>query len=430
MRHEPLSSPTTIAALPDVRDDNRRLWFVLLAVITAHAFVTALFWSWLPLSGWAPQLFSSSVVLLTLIVPAFWFGIYRPITRSFATAREGARRDLDALQERLRVHDLDVRLTAALNIAEDETAVLRIAHQALAIATDGAPAQLLLADSSDGQIRHSLVVGNLGDDARCVINRPCDCPLVRRGMGTVFEDSMVLSACRGLNGPIAADCAAACTPITVSGNGVGMVRALGTSGDPTLYRLLQSLNTAAHHIGSRLSVIRSMAASERKAATDPLTGAANRRSAEQRLDELVHSGGSYAVVMIDIDHFKLVNDRHGHEVGDRALKLLVGTMRPLMRGEDLLCRYGGEEFLLVLPSADAVAAGELMQRVRNALPGACVHDGVPVFTISAGIASERNGSNPQVQLRAADQALYQAKRDGRDRVVLAPVPESRMLATP
>ncbi|MCC6559864.1 MAG: GGDEF domain-containing protein, partial [Xanthomonadales bacterium] len=350
-------------------------------------------------------------------VPA-WYLLYLPIMREARCALDAKEQESAALHERLRVHDLNVRLAEALEMAEDEDAVLRIARQALSVAADGAPAQLLLADSADSSMRHSLIEGDLPEAVRCFIERPCDCPSVRRGMGTVYEDSLVLSACRGLKGPISSSCAAACTPITVAGSGVGMVRALGPAGDPVLYRLLQALNTAAHHVGARLAVIRSMAASARQAATDPLTGAANRRSAEARMADLAQQPGGYVLAMIDIDHFKKINDGHGHEVGDRALKLLVDTVRRVIRREDVLCRYGGEEFLLILPGIDLANAVGVLQSVRGELPAACAHAGLPAFTISAGVADAPT-ANPGMQMRAADAALYRAKAAGRDRVLCA-----------
>lgn len=395
----------------------RRFWHALLLVVAANAALGALLAYSGGLDG-VPRILMHSGLLLAVAGPLLWFILCMPLQRAAREARETLEKENGALHERLRAHDLNVRLTEALDMAEDENAVLRIARQALQLASDGAPAQIMLAQSPDSPMTHSHVDGNFPEDVRCYIERPQECPAVRRGMGTVFEDSMVLSACRGLRGSISSSCAAACTPITVSGTGVGMVRALGPPGDPGLYRLLQSLNTAAHHVGTRLAVIRSISASAREAATDPLTGAANRRSAELLLSELVQQSVPYVVAMLDIDHFKKINDQHGHEVGDRAIKLLVEVLRECIRRDDLLCRYGGEEFLLVMPRVDAAAAVAMLQRLRAELPRACTRAGLPVFTVSAGVAVEPAG-NPTLQVRAADAALYQAKHAGRDRVLCA-----------
>ncbi|MCC7256237.1 MAG: GGDEF domain-containing protein [Dokdonella sp.] len=396
---------------------DRRFWLILALIAVTYAVVRALVappWAELALP-WRVAM--DAGLLLVLVAPAMFF-LYASMRSEAIAARDAIDRENATLHERLRAHDLNVRLTAALDMAEDEDSVMRIARQAMTLATDGAPTQMLLADSRESVMRHDLREGWASDAGRCFIERPSDCPAVRRGMGTVFEDSLILSACQGMRGPMERNCAAACTPITVAGTGVGVLRALGPAGDPGLYRMLQSLNTAAHHVGARLSVVRSISASAREAATDPLTGAANRRSGEARLAELVQQSVGYVLAMVDIDFFKKINDGHGHEVGDRALKLLVEVLRGCIRRDDLLCRYGGEEFLLVLPGVDVGAAVAMLQRCRSELPMACSRAGLPAFTISAGVADAPN-SNPTQQMRAADAALYRAKETGRDRVLCA-----------
>jgi diguanylate cyclase (GGDEF)-like protein len=413
------SAPVTVGPPSVARAKlDRRFLLTLLLVAAGFALLRALVmpaWTHLALP-W--QLAIESVLLILVAAAPIWFVLCVPVRREAASAREALDRENATLHERLRAHDLNVRLTAALDMAEDEESVMRIARQALTLATDGAPAQMLLADSQESPMRHDLIEGWATDEGRCFVERPSECPAVRRGMGTVFEDSLTLSACRGMRGPMASNCAAACTPITVAGTGVGVLRALGPAGDPGLYRLLQSLNTAAHHVGARLSVVRSISASAREAATDPLTGAANRRSGEARLSELAQHADRYVLAMLDIDFFKKINDGHGHEVGDRALKLLVEVLRGCIRRNDMLCRYGGEEFLLILPDVDIETAVGMLQRCRSELPSACSRAGLPVFTVSAGVADSPN-SNPTQQMRAADAALYRAKQTGRDRVVRA-----------
>lgn len=396
----------------------RRFWTTLAAVVAGYLVLQALLATPLLAVAGPWRALLESGLLLALAAAPVWFLLCLPMLREIRAAREAFERESSTLHERLRAHDLNVRLTAALDMAEDEDAIIRIARQALTMASDGAPAQLLLADGPDSAMRHDLAEGWTSDEGRCYVERPSDCPAVRRGMGTVFEDSLVLSACRGMRGPMPSQCGAACTPVTVAGTGVGVVRALGSSGDPIMYRLLQSLNTVAHHVGARLVTVRSISASAREAATDPLTGAANRRSGEARLAELAQQPDGYVLAMIDVDHFKKINDANGHDVGDRVLKLLVEVIRGCIRRQDMLCRYGGEEFLLILSGIEMDSAVALLQRFRAELVPACSRAGLPAFTISAGVADAPN-ANPTQQVRAADAALYRAKEAGRDRVVCA-----------
>lgn len=158
---------------------------------------------------------------------------------------------------------------------------------------------------------------------------------------------------------------------------------------------------------------------------DSLTGLYNHTRIKEQLDrELLRvrrSGGRLAVAMVDIDHFKSINDRHGHPVGDRVIKSLARLMMQKLRKTDLVGRYGGEEFLAVLLDADADAAVRLMDDLREQFEG-LRHGGATgpfQVTLSCGVVTGGPDAAPQSLLDAADRALYQAKHAGRNRVVLA-----------
>ena len=144
--------------------------------------------------------------------------------------------------------------------------------------------------------------------------------------------------------------------------------------------------------------------------TDPLTGLANRRALMAAMQSL--SAGS-CVVLLDLDHFKRVNDQHGHRFGDLALQSFAGALQALVPGDGCAARYGGEEFALVLPSGCEADARHLVAELQQSWR----KEGL---TFSAGLAVHRRGASPEESLEAADRALYVAKRSGRDRLVLAP----------
>jgi diguanylate cyclase len=125
----------------------------------------------------------------------------------------------------------------------------------------------------------------------------------------------------------------------------------------------------------------------------------------------------FAVVLFDLDYFKAYNDEHGHLAGDAALARMGAVLRRAIRGDDLAFRYGGEEFLLLLPDTDLAGAHHVAERVRRAVVEDIDSD-LPPFTISGGIAVSEpaDGRDPQRVLRRADAALYRAKRGGRNRV--------------
>ena len=158
----------------------------------------------------------------------------------------------------------------------------------------------------------------------------------------------------------------------------------------------------------------------RDAQTDPLTGLGNRRSLEFSLSLLEAEGRAFAAIVLDIDHFKQVNDKHGHEVGDQVLRRLAELMRRCCREGDLLCRTGGEEFLMLLPGASLDVATVVAERLRVTVQDTPVPP-VGAVTVSLGVArwDGEAGSEPVEALSKADRALYLAKQSGRNRMCVA-----------
>ena len=163
---------------------------------------------------------------------------------------------------------------------------------------------------------------------------------------------------------------------------------------------------------------------QRLAALDPLTGAYNRRFGLERLKEEYGRArrlmGPLAVIMFDIDHFKAVNDTHGHFAGDRVLVSVVRVARSVVRLGDVLLRYGGEEFIAILPGASLHDAMLVAERMRRIVGEALIKEGEATIrvTISLGVVScpELDVASQDDLLRAADELLYKAKANGRDRV--------------
>ncbi len=186
-------------------------------------------------------------------------------------------------------------------------------------------------------------------------------------------------------------------------------------------------------VAGRVRGVLSHARSHEEALTDPLTGLLNRRGLEARASTLValSSGGAQplGVAMLDLDHFKRVNDAHGHATGDRVLVRMADILRRNIRSGDLAVRWGGEEFLLVLCGADAQKTEEVVTRVQAELRGERVPPVDWPLTLSAGLGggvlegnADGDADNSATLLRwlgEADAALYEAKRAGRDRVSVA-----------
>jgi diguanylate cyclase (GGDEF)-like protein len=171
---------------------------------------------------------------------------------------------------------------------------------------------------------------------------------------------------------------------------------------------------------------------ERQALVDGLTGLANRRQAEDALEsELSRAqrfGGPLAFVLADLDDFKRVNDRYGHPSGDIVLREFADVLRDSVRDIDVAARWGGEEFSLLLPGTDMAGAAHVAERIRRAFAARLIltTDGLPVrITASFGVAAYPIASSEEALVAAADAALYEAKRSGKDTVVTAAEPAPR-----
>ncbi|TRM53463.1 GGDEF domain-containing protein [Achromobacter sp. LC458] len=152
--------------------------------------------------------------------------------------------------------------------------------------------------------------------------------------------------------------------------------------------------------------------------TDPLTALRNRRGMQEAVDHLQTAGTPFTVVALDIDHFKRVNDTYGHPKGDEVIRGMADLMRQCSRPSDVLCRSGGEEFLMLLPNVGVKEAANVAERLRKHTAGQPV-SGVGGVTVSAGVAQWRTSVGDVAQVfQAADAALYAAKAEGRNRVVV------------
>jgi diguanylate cyclase (GGDEF)-like protein len=168
------------------------------------------------------------------------------------------------------------------------------------------------------------------------------------------------------------------------------------------------------------------------ASTDMLTGMLNRRRMSDHLQkELAHARAQnhpLSVMLLDIDHFKFINDEYGHARGDHVIIAVGEILRANMRQQDLVARWGGEEFLILQPDAAVDAAHDTAERIRRAVAAYVVRDeqdATPV-TVTIGVASWCDGERPEETMQRADAALYAGKRAGRDRVVIAsPEPDTQ-----
>ncbi len=219
-----------------------------------------------------------------------------------------------------------------------------------------------------------------------------------------------------------------CIPLVAHGEAIGMFHVQLASPDPGQSGIKQDLAVrVSEYLGLALAKLKLQETLQRLSVRDPLTGLFNRRhleeSMERELRRAERQGKQVGVIMVDIDYFKRFNDTFGHEAGDALLREMGAFLQRHIRGNDLACRYGGEEFTLILRDVSAVKAVQRAEQLREAAKQLRVLHGrgfLEPITLSLGVAMfPVHGTTLLAVLQAADLALYRAKQTGRDRVCLS-----------
>lgn len=307
------------------------------------------------------------------------------------------------------------QLSEVLEMADTEADTYDVVARAMSSVSPDMAMELLVSDSSRAHLERATAHPSAGG-ACCTVESPYGCMAVRRGNPIVFESSDTLNACSKLHGRAGGVVSAVCVPLTFMGRSLGVLHATSTTTVAPAPRIVSQLTTLGILTGNRIGTVRAFERTQVQANTDMLTGLLNRRSVEARVRRFAQGSG-YAVLLADLDHFKKLNDTHGHDAGDRALKTFADVMRRSLREMDLAARWGGEEFMAVLEGHTALSAFEVAERIRRNLETACQIDG-PVFSASFGVADSSMAASFDQLVRVADDALYQSKEGGRNRVTV------------
>ncbi len=279
---------------------------------------------------------------------------------------------------------------------------------------------------------------------------PDDCWALRRGRTHVHPGGQSDPRCSHLLG----EGPSVCIPLIANGEAIGTLSIQDNdplspipdhhhdSGSDTFACRRQIAATVAEHVAVAVANLNLREALRVQAVRDPLTGLYNRRYMQEFLDHALHAARRkrrpLAVMMLDLDHFKRYNDNFGHAAGDRALATVGETLLRCIRAEDVACRYGGEEFALILPECSLREAIVRAEEIRTRLKEYRAqrdHAPTDALTVSIGVAAfDETTDRVDLLLKFADDALYLAKRAGRDRVMAArpgaALPESNSETTP
>lgn len=315
-------------------------------------------------------------------------------------------------------------LARALDMAVDEPESFRVVTHAMAMASTDVAMELLLTDAHGQQLAHAAGHPRAGSPG-CLVQTSSDCVAVRRAQTVSFTDSRDLDACPRLRNRADGPVCAVCVPVTFMGRAIGVLHASAPVDRAIEEPVVSRLALLGRQAGGRIGSMRAFAHSQLQASTDSLTRLPNRRSVEGRVRQSLADHQPFTLALCDIDHFKMLNDTHGHLAGDEALRCFADVARQGAGDGKLAGRWGGEEFVFVLDDADAPSAVEWSDRLRAALALALRERGLPPFTVSFGLVESRAADSLDALLRLGDRALYRAKANGRNRTEQAEASDER-----
>lgn len=309
-------------------------------------------------------------------------------------------------------------ITEALEIADSLAGTLAVVEQALGIFAPELPGELLLVDPDTGTLGEA-AASPTSKSPGCPVVDPAQCFALRRGQTVVFDSSESINSCPMLKGRPSGPISAVCVPLTFNSAALGVVHVTAPNHLPPETRTQDQFIDLATQTATHIGTLRTLEVTRQQASTDTLTGLANRRVIEARAGQLLRQGMPFVLVLADLDRFKAINDRFGHEVGDRALQAFAAMLTDNVRGADVVGRLGGEEFIIIYPELSVAGSMEAIERLRLALSDVTGTGDVPTFTASFGVTHSSVGDDFDEVVRVADAGLLMAKEQGRDRAIYA-----------
>ncbi|WVL66969.1 diguanylate cyclase [Xanthomonas campestris pv. campestris] len=321
------------------------------------------------------------------------------------------------------------RYSGLLQNCRNAEEALEITARTIAPLVPGVSGAVYLLRASRDRAEQVAAWGTLADGERGNI-APDECWALRRDRTHLVEDVSVGMVCQHAGVNLPPHASTVCIPLSAQGTQLGMLALRGDNAQELAS--LTVAEAAAEQLSLALHNLRLRETLRQQSIRDPLTGLFNRRYLEEALNHelsrCTRRVQPLSVLMLDVDHFKQFNDLHGHSGGDRVLAAIGELLLAQTRGEDICCRYGGEELTIILPEVDLATASAMAEKLRAGIDGLQVMaDGVslPKITASFGAATfPGHAGNAAQLLRKADEALYRAKQAGRNQVVSAVTPGS------
>lgn len=375
-----------------------------------------------------------AMIALVVIGAVFLFGSLYILRRDRKSRIDAERRADEAaqrreqwvreLQEQNRKIGLLNQFSARLQLCDTREEVFTIVPRLLVSACPHQGGAFGLITESRSLVE---VVKSWGDIRSSDVFATADCCGLRSGSPHAFEEDQPNLVCRHI---LPDGHSYVCIPLVAQGEALGILHLQVTpeQGDDLLLALKEVLPPISSAIAMTLANLQLRSVLHDQSIRDPLTGLFNRRYLEEYLDRELHRSNQqrFSVLMLDIDHFKGFNDRYGHEAGDAVLCAVAETLQQVFRKEDAVCRFGGEEFAILLSGVYGERAAEFSGSVAERLRQISIQIAgqvLPSITVSGGLAEfPHDGETLNDLLRAADERLYKAKHTGRNRIIL---PEDR-----
>lgn len=370
--------------------------------------------------------------LAILLLAMLMLDLQREIRRSRvleAQARDAAR----GLETSLaKLHDVSEqrgalgRYASLLQSCADIDEAMRVTGQVVAELLPGVGGRCFLLRASQDLAETAIAFGEPAAKSAALLH-PSECWALRRGQPYRVDEARTGVACTHVEATRAADGAwTLCVPLTAQGAALGLLYVSGCAQTDRV-QAQALVESVAEQLGLALVNLQLREKLRLQSLRDPLTGLFNRRYLDESLQREVSRCQRrqlpLAVLMLDVDHFKSFNDTHGHAAGDALLTAIAHALQANTRGEDLVCRYGGEEFTIVLVEASREDALRRAEQIRAAVAAVSVQylrQTLGPRTVSIGLAMlPEHGQTPAALLQQADAALYRAKAEGRDRVACA-----------
>ena len=335
------------------------------------------------------------------------------------------RHQIEASESRAREVTLLAQMGALLHACATREEACRIIARSMGELFPRLPAALYLANASGEDLKPVIAQGSLARTASPIV--AADCWALRRGQVHVVSRDMGDLRCAHAGDETVRTL---CVPLMAQGTALGVLHVRDSAanrkdGEDDANSASQALaETVAEQAALSLANLKLRDELRELSISDPLTSLYNRRFAQETLTREIHRAhreqGSIGIITFDIDYFKNVNDSYGHDAGDAVLKAVAAELQVSIRGGDIACRMGGEEFAIMMPGATLKVARQRAEELRAAIAALRLRHSqvdLPAVSLSCGVAAfPEHGVSADALLRAADQALYRAKEAGRNRV--------------